>query len=58
MQKNKSEQIIFSAPKRATTLIIAATLIIAPTVGTFYLRCRAGAEPESKQKVSATQHCC
>ncbi len=32
MQKNKSEKIILSAPKTATTLIIAATLNIAPTV--------------------------
>jgi hypothetical protein len=32
MQKNKSEKIIFSAPKRVVTLIIALTEIIAPTV--------------------------
>jgi hypothetical protein len=32
MQKNKSEKIILSAPKTATTLIIAGTLNIAPTV--------------------------
>jgi hypothetical protein len=35
MQKNKSEKIILSAPKTAATLIIAATLNIAPTVGHF-----------------------
>ncbi len=33
MKKNKSEKIIFRAPKRAATLIIAATLNTAPTVG-------------------------
>jgi hypothetical protein len=32
-KKNKSEKIILSAPKMAATLIIAATLNIAPTVG-------------------------
>jgi hypothetical protein len=32
MQKNKSDKIILSAPKTAATLIIAATLNIAPTV--------------------------
>jgi hypothetical protein len=32
MQKNKSEQIIFRAPKGVATLIIAATLNTAPTV--------------------------
>jgi hypothetical protein len=41
MQKNKSEKIIFSAPKRAVTLIIAATLIIAPTVHCFDLPLKA-----------------
>jgi hypothetical protein len=32
-KKNKSEKIILSAPKTAATLIIAATLNSAPTVG-------------------------
>jgi hypothetical protein len=37
MQKNKAEKIILSSPKTAATLIIAATLNTAPTVG-FLLR--------------------